>query len=187
MQAKVKYISDKISYSEPSQGELRVVILGRIERWKESLLAVWNIAWLSCGAVFIYFMLFTDMDRDTKLAIFIFLSFWAYYAYRVAYVFLFRRYGSETIYIKGDALYLKRSVRSYGKAKKYFIDNIESFGKVNIPEKSITNAYENSSWVLGGEKIGFTYQGKFEKFGMQLDDKEVNSLLRLLQKYLGRR
>jgi hypothetical protein len=40
----VNYISGRVSYSD-KDGELIVVISGKVEQWQETLLSVWLVAW----------------------------------------------------------------------------------------------------------------------------------------------
>lgn len=174
----IRIISDKISYK--SDGDtLQVVILGRIERWKEALLTAWLIAWIFCGAVVIrgYFL---SAVREERMMYLLFLLFWAYYLWRVGRVWLFRRGGNELVRMEGDELTLKRSFFTYGKARTYQIANIRDFKPIELSKRSFAYTYENGWWVLGGEKLGFDYQGRLVKFAMQLKDEEAAELYRLV-------
>ena len=176
----VKFISDKVSFSV-SHKELKVVILGKVERWKETLLLMWLIAWTFCGIAMAAALFNEGYSQDLKIGIAVFLTFWVYYEYRIGRVFLFRKYGNELILIKEGRLYLKRSILTYGKAREYLIDNIRNFKKVEIPKRSISNAYENSFWILGGERLSFQYLDKYASFGVQLNPHETEALYKLLR------
>ncbi len=179
----VKLISEKVSYQSTPQA-LSFVILGKIERWKESLLVAWCVAWVFCGGIVISEYLASTV-RESRMMYVIFLIFWAYFLWRVGRVTLFRRGGNELIRIEGGELTLKRSIFTFGKSKSYYLENIEGLRIIELDKKSIAYTYENTWWVMGGERIGFDYQGRFVKFGMQLSPKETKQVFELLRRRLN--
>ena len=84
--------------------------------------------------------------------------------------------------IEDDKLILKRSYFTFGKSKTYFVENIEKIENVELAEKSVAFAFENTWWVLGGYKMTFEYNGKHVKFGMQISESERDFLRNLLNK-----
>lgn len=176
----VKLLSEKVSYSQDA-GRIQILILGKIDRWKESLILGWLLAWIFCGGVVINEYIKAD-DRDLKMVLFIFLIFWAYYLWRVARVFVYRRGGNELIQIQDGVMWLKKSFYTYGKSKSYNLRQMVDFKPIELKKTSLIYNYENGWWVLGGEKLGFTYNGRFVKFAMQIDDRERDKLYRLINK-----
>ncbi len=176
----VKVISEKVSYKATSEF-LNVIILGKIERWKETLLITWCLAWVFCGGIVINeYILATD--QEMRMGFLIFLIFWAYFLFTIGRITLYRRGGNELVRIEGDKMILKRSIYTFGKSKTYFVENIGKIEKVELSEKSIAFAFENTWWVLGGYKLVFDYQGKYVKFGMQISSAERDFLRNLLNK-----
>ena len=49
----MKQISERISYRKEGK-ELILIISGKIERWKESLLSAWLFMWIFIGAYIIF-------------------------------------------------------------------------------------------------------------------------------------
>ena len=180
----VKLLSEKVSYSNEN-GRLQILILGKIERWKESLIMGWLLAWFFCGAVVINEFIKSD-DRDMKMMLFIFLIFWAYYLWRVIRVFIYRRGGNELIRIQDGVMWLKKSFFTYGKSKQYNLNQMVDFKAIELKKTSMIYNYENGWWVLGGEKLGFTYNGSFVKFAMQIDDKVRDKLIKLIEKEISK-
>ncbi len=180
----VKVISDKVSYKKEYR-YLQFVILGKIESWKEALLGAWFLAWIFIGVVVMY-TYFQATDREMRMMLIIFLIFWSYYFWKVGRVWLFRRGGNELIRIQGEILVLKRSFYTYGKTKTYYIEMIQDFAPVELSKSSFAYTYENGWWVLGGEKLGFSYQGKFVKFGMQLSDPDTMQVFKLIRQELAK-
>src|SRR5690554_5763805 len=180
----IKLLSEKVSYSKEN-GRLQILILGKIERWKESLILGWLLAWIFCGGVVINEFLKSD-DRDMKMMLFLFLIFWAYYLWRVVRMFLYRRGGNELIKIEDGVMWLKKSFFTYGKSKQYNLNQIVDLKAIELKKSSMSYAYENGWWVLGGEKIGFTYNGSFVKFAMQIDERVRDKLIQLIEKEISK-
>lgn len=176
----IKLLSEKVSYSS-DPGRLQILILGKIERWKESLLLGWLLAWFFCGGVVISEYLKTD-DRDLKMIFVIFLVFWAYYLWRVLRVFIFRRGGNELIKVEDGVLTLKKSFYTYGKSRIFNLNQITEFQKIELKKTSIGYTYENGWWVLGGEKLSFKYHGTYVKFAMQIEEPVRDRVYHLIQK-----
>ncbi len=175
-----KILSEKVSYTQDAD-ELRILILGKTDRWKQSLLLGWVLAWIFCGGVVISEYI-KSTDGDLKLVLIVFLIFWAYYFWRIGRVLIYRLEGNELISLRGDTLRIKRSFYTYGKAEDYDISNIEDFRKVELDIKSFSRTYENSWWVLGGEKLAFDVNGRFIKFAMQVAPNVQQQLYTLLNK-----
>jgi hypothetical protein len=178
----VTVLSEKVSYvADPSS--LQIIVLGKIVRWKEALIFAWLLAWIFCG-IYVIRELTITTDRDTRLMLMVFLFFWGYYLWRVGKVWLYRRGGNELIRIDGDTLVLKRSFFTYGSAKTYEVKSIENLKPIDLSKRSFAYSYENGWWILGGEKIGFDYKGRFVKFGMQLSDADTSRVYKLLKERL---
>jgi hypothetical protein len=178
----MKLISEKVSYNI-EKNDLTIVILGRVERFKETLLLVWLLAWTFCGAAFLY-ALYYEPTKEMKLALFVMLMFWIYFEIKIGRTFLFRKFGSELIRITDGKLSIKQGIKGYGNADEYFIDNISSFGIIERSEKSFFGFIEKSFWFLGYETIGFEHKNKMVKFAMQLNQQEAAKVVGLIQQKL---
>lgn len=174
----VKKLSERVSYKDHGSF-ITIVISPKLDRKRETLLTTWVLAWTVCGII-ILSQLFMDYTKEEKLFMVAFLSFWVYYEYRIGYVWLWRKRGVELLKIEDGKLNYKRSIREYGKAHSFFIDNIKEFGKMD-KEESFFKELERSFWVIGGERLGFEYQKKIVKFGVQLNDEETNKLEKFLK------
>lgn len=180
--SQVKFLSERISYQQQSD-RFSVVISGKIERWKESALLAWVLAWTACGGFFIY-ELTTDLPSETKMGIFIMLFFWLYFEIRVGRALFWRLWGFEQIRIKDGQLSIKRNIKGYGKRRDYFLENIDSFQVVERAPRSIIASMEESFWVVGGERLYFEHLGKKVGLGMQLSEAETKKLQEVLNKQL---
>jgi hypothetical protein len=175
-------IGERIDFRKDGK-ELYIEISGRIKRWQESVLFGWLVLWTLCG-VYIAIFIFTDLSMDEKVFLLVYLSFWAFFEYKAAQAWLWRKWGKERIKIVDGVLEIKNDIRGYGTVKRYFVQNIKEFGKINTDRKSFGAIYFNSFWMVGGETIGFKHLGQKVALGRQLKDDETMSLVRLMKKSL---
>lgn len=173
----MRLISERISIDETKNP--KIVILGRIERWKESLLLFWVAAWSFCGAVFLYYFL-ADTPMRYSLAMLIMLSFWLYFEWRILKVFLWRRVGFESIDFSLEEIIIQNNLYGHGKKRKFLINKVESFQLIVNSTKNFFAFMDNSFWVMGGQRIYFDYFGKKVVLGMQISDLETKKILSIL-------
>ncbi len=180
----MKYIGNRISYQN-KHNIFSVVIAASVERYKESLLATWLVCWSACGLYFLW-QLFSDLPRETKMYIVILIAFWAYYEFRVFKMFMWRKFGYESLKFVEDRLVIKEVIKGRGKEKTFFLDNINHFGKLKV-DNNWMKTMDQSFWVKGNGYLQFEHQGLLVTFGRQLDDAESSNLLAVMQKELQER
>ncbi len=178
MNKDIKFISDRVSYRK-TPDELTLIITGKIDRSKETLLLTWLLAWSFCG-IYVISQLFFDYSREEKLYFVVFLSFWAFFEYRMIKVYRWRKWGKEYLRRADGKISIKKSVTEFAKADDYFLENIKNWGKVKKSEANFFQQLEKSFWTLGDDTLCFDYQRKTISFGMQLSEKEIQGILKLL-------
>ena len=179
----MRIISERISVDETKNFSL--VILGKIEKWKESLLFFWVLAWTFCGTVFLYYY-FSDNPLQYSLPLLIMLAFWVYFELRILKVFFWRRKGFEHIWFTAQELVIKNSLFGRGRQRAFELDNIEVFMENKYQAKNFFSFMDQSFWVIGGQRIYFNYLGKTVALAMQLKEEEVRKVLSLLNGQLKR-
>lgn len=178
----VKVLDPKVSYTKSGEN-LRIIVLGKIERWKEGLLMSWVAAWIFCGGI-VFIEWKKSTDEEMQIAFFAFLTFWAYFLWRAGRTMLYRMGGNELIEVNEDELLLKKSFFTYGKTKSYFLENIEDFKPVKLSKTSFVYTYENGWWNLGGEKFTFKHRGRYIKFAMQVEDASIDKVYSLINRQI---
>ncbi|MDA8715209.1 hypothetical protein N9M27_04945 [Flavobacteriales bacterium] len=178
---KEKYISDRISFLDHGSNTT-IVISTAIDRWKESLLLFWILCWTASGCYLLYELFAGNNEQEMQIGLFIFISFWFYFEYRIARVFLWRKWGMEMISVDEVELSYKRAIGNYGKSNRYYFDQMGPFEVRKPSAKSLTVNIEDSFWFLGGERVQFSYQSKVISFGRQLSFEDANKLVKLLKK-----
>lgn len=186
-----KWIGDRISH-EDNNGITTIVIRPIKSNWKEWLLTFWVFSFTFVGLVMIY-LLFTNFEalnyaeapdeetlQNQTIYAFIFIAFWAYFEYKTAKSLLWYKYGKELIMIDSEALSIKKSIMSYGKANRFFFENIKDFHQLKEEPTNFNNFFENAYWALGTDSLTFKYFNKSKSFGRRLKEQDGRLLLRLI-------
>ncbi|MBL0126653.1 MAG: hypothetical protein IPP83_04175 [Flavobacteriales bacterium] len=176
-------ISTNVSVDR-KDGRTSVVISARTSRGKQTVLVTWALAWIVCGIVVLMErsrLPEADPARQYMLA---FLAFWAYFAVMIGRAVLWRLRGFELWRIKDGTLTVKNSILGYGKASTYFVDNIQKLGLIAVDATSWKWQWNQSAWVIGGERIGFEHTGKKIVIGKNLTDDEAERLVPILKNAL---
>ncbi|MFT6845000.1 MAG: hypothetical protein ACJAUV_001190 [Flavobacteriales bacterium] len=178
----MRFIGEKISHQK-QEGVFTAVISPKIAGIKETLLLTWLLAWTFCGVFFIAQLFGTD-PRETKLALSVMVVFWVYFEFRIGKAYLWRKYGLERLMIKDGSLLIKNDIKGFGKAKTFFVDNVQHLGLIKTSNKNFFNFMNSSFWVIGGETIGFECLNKPVTLGQNLSKQDATTLIRLLESEL---
>lgn len=173
----MRMISNRISVDDSKK--LSIVILGKVERWKESLLLYWLLAWSFCGTVFVY-QFFGEGPLQYSIPMLIMILFFLYFEIRMMKVFFYRRNGYEHIKFGEEELIIQNKFFKKGKENHYKTNEIEGFYQTEHSSRNFFSFMEDSFWVIGGQRIYFSYRNKKVILGIQLNEVEVKRLLSLL-------
>ncbi|MBU2020263.1 MAG: hypothetical protein KJ941_11515 [Bacteroidetes bacterium] len=177
----MKWIGERISFHEKNDISTFVIYPER-KAWALSLMGAWCAMWLTIGIVMTWAFFTLKLTESEQIIVVVFMSFWLYYAQRVGRSFLWMLWGKEMLKINLTELTYKKAIRSYGKAQPYFHENISKI-RLSIPEEnSIQSVWENSPWVVGGERIEFDYLGKVIRLGRKINEKDAKLLFQILVK-----
>ncbi len=180
-QTKPRFIGKRIAVTR-TRNALRIVIGQRVERWQEALLLAWVAAWLFCGIVFIREMLLAS--GGMRIFLVIANSLWLFLLVRIGKVLLWRLGGNEIITFEKGRVTLQNAVWKRGKTESFLMTNIFKPGIVKRDSTNFFAFLDNSFWILGGDRCGFSYSGRKIVFGKQLDMREAESLMRIFDQAL---
>lgn len=179
----MKWIGSRISYVD-QEHKTTFVIIPENPGIVKSLIGAWFCMWVVIGGTLVWAWTYYPMKRELHLVMVVFMVFWFYYFLRVGRSFFWLMFGKEMLKIDKISLTIKNSIKGYGKAKEFYIENITKV-RVHVPESnSFQAAWENSPWIRGGERIEFDYMGKTIRFGRKLDEKETKLLFQVITKRL---
>ena len=177
----MKWIGQRISFVD-DKNKSTIVIYPDDKAWVKGLMGAWVSMWMTIGVTIVWAYFSLKLTDQENLIIYIFMSFWLYYAIRVIRSFFWLMWGKELIKIDEAALIYKKSIRNYGKAIPYYLENIKKMSQ-HFPEpNSLQTAWESSFWTQGGERIEFEYLGKMIRFGRKLSEKDAKLLFNLITK-----
>ncbi|MBI2257835.1 MAG: hypothetical protein HYU67_02940 [Flavobacteriia bacterium] len=177
----IKWIGERISFLD-DEYKTTIVIRPNLSPWIKAVYGAWISMWITIGIVVFYFVFSQTLTNKEQIILFVFLSFWSYYAYRVGKQFLWIMWGQERFKINESAFSIKKSYFNYGKAQSYLLQNINKLRGVDIKENSLQSVWESSPWIGGGERFEFDYLGKVVRFGRKLNSKEQHLLFQVITK-----
>lgn len=181
-----KWIGDRISFVDEKE-KTTIVIHPENVGWIKAVMGAWVAMWMTIGAVVIWSLLTLTLTDQENIILWVFLCFWAYYAFRVGRSFLWMMWGKELIKIDEATFVYKRSIKKYGKAHPYLLDNIKKIRLFQPKARSLQSVWEQSPWIKGGERVEFDYNGKVVRFGRKLNEKDAEQLFRFLTKKIEQR
>ena len=162
--------------------------------WKDIILISWVIGFSFAGIYVIYLLFFgginelavgENFDQDVReqqiIYLAIFTGFWIYFEYMTVKVVLWYLFGKELLLIDTEGITIKRSILSYGKAHRFFNENIKKMWLEMPDNTSLNQFFNNAYWSLGSDVLFLEHQDKKKSFGRRLDEKEAKLLLRYVQ------
>ena len=159
-----------------------LVILPTDDKKKMFLLFMWLLAWSVSGIIILanYFQL---THQNTKMMILVWLAFWAYFEFKILKVFMWKRFGKEMLWIKNGRLFYQQNINGKGKINEFDVNLVSDWKLITIEKESFADAFNQTFWVKGGERLEFTCQGKQVKLGMQLTDEDAQTILKKIKNY----
>ena len=176
----MEYIGKRISIKR-KENEVSIVIISLKEKTKNVLLTIYLVLWSLSGIV-VFSQLLVMPDKNTQLALFVWLCFWAYFEVKIFRAFMWRKFGVEKIKLRENKFLYKRDRAGKGTIKTYEYDFMKELRYMEPKENSFFENINNSYWVIAGERLAFDYYGKEIKFGIQLEEADAKGLLKLIKK-----
>lgn len=175
-------IGNRITFQKKKVG-VSIIITQEVSPLNLALMILWWLGISACGVVFAYYWQSTSAQSD---AIFfgVATAFVLYFMVRIGKTILWRLIGKEMLLINEDGLSLKNAYGNYGKAKSFIPENVKKLYLIPYNVGKFMEFMDRSSYVIGGDTIGFTYQGKEHRFAKQLEEKDAKVLFRLIDKSL---
>lgn len=177
----MKVISPRVSILE-KDNVFSLVILPTTNKKKLFVLFLWLLAWTVCGLI-VLANYFNITDRDAKIFIIVYLSFWAYYEFKISRAFIWKKFGREKLWIKKGKLQYQREISGRGKIREFDLELVKDLGVIEVGN-SFSDTINQSFWIKGGERLEFQCQSKVIRFGMQLDDDETLKVFKALKNFL---
>jgi hypothetical protein len=179
----MKWIGERVSFKDNKESVTFVIYPPKVG-FKKNLVLIWFILWLLIGG-YVSTQFFYEYSEQEKIALFIFMAFWLYFAVRVLKALLYLFKGREYIKVDKTALRVKKATGRYGKAKQYFLENITKFRVNEMKSTSFQKIFEDSIWVKGTDRMQFEYLGKHYSFGRKLNEKDAKLMFQIITKRIN--
>lgn len=178
-----KSIGKRINIAEHSDATT-IIIDQKITKTQQLSLEMWFGGWVGLGCLIIYGA-YTFSGNESTVYL-ICLAFWGFFFVRIAKVIAWRRIGREIIRVSPKQLLIKNAFNKKGKDKFYSINDLSEFKARTGDPVSFMQGLDNSFWIIGGDKIDFTFRGKKHVLGKQLKDSDSLQLANYLNKLVAR-
>ena len=160
-------------------------VSSEIPAWQRQSLELWFGAWVALGAMLGYGVI--SFPGSERTFYFICLGFWAFFAFRAYRAVRWRRSGLEVIQLSPDGLELRND---YGtKRGRSGVHALKDVEPARVPEpnpRSLLESMEQQFWVVGGDRIQLSIQGKTHVFGKQLELHEAQQLAKVFNQRLAK-
>jgi len=178
-QSKIEVIGKRISVFKDDKVE-SFVIKPTDANWKTYLLFAWLFLWTVSGCI-VAANYFTLQNTNLKLVLIMWMSFWAYFEFKIGKAFLFRKFGKEKIWIKSGKLFYWRDIAGRGKKLEFEKELVKDLDTIEKKKNDFFGFMNESFWVIGGESISFSYAAKIYRLGIQLPEEDARELLRQIK------
>lgn len=173
-------IGDRITFQQDDD-QLRVDIRQHIPPAQMTLLTVWLLLWCILEAAVLYFWTQEPAEGNAALGYAIYSAFWAFFAFRIGKVWLWRKRGVEVITVDRRGLSVALAFGERG------LPDFFAHGRYSLPRRiednpqQILRTFEKAFWSMGGETLQFSSGKKTMVMGKQLEDRDADALLKLIQ------
>lgn len=178
-QSAPKFIGKRIRITR-SRDAIEIRISQKIERWQEALLIAWLAGWTFCGAVFIYYFATTN-EGSERIFFLISSALWLYFFVRILKVVIWRLGGEELILLEPGKLTIRNIFWKWGRREVFPFQQIFKLGLISRSPTSFLAFLDDSFWIIGGEKVGFSFSGRRIQLGKQLATRDAELLVRVIE------
>ena len=175
----LKVISTRVSILKKEK-LVSIVILATNDKKKLGIMFLWLMAWSVCGLI-VFMNYFKMQSQDSKTFIIVYMSFWAYFEYKIIKAFIWKKFGKEKLWIQEGTLNYQREINKKGKIQSFNLELVQNLNIIELSNASWADNINQSFWVKGGERLAFSAQSKIIRFGLQLNDTEAQAVFKELK------
>ena len=144
-------IGDRITFDQ-TEDRLRVDIRQGIAPGQMALLTAWLVAWFVLEAAVIFFWIQDSSEGNAALGYAIYSAFWAFFAFRIGKVWLWRMRGREVLVIDRKGLSIAMAFGERG------LPDFFAHGAYSLPKRIVDNpqqilrTFEKAFWSVGAKR-----------------------------------
>ena len=172
-------IGARITFNQ-DQDSLRIRIQQHIPSAQMSLLTAWLVVWLGLEAIVLYFWTQYPAQGNAWLGYGIYSAFWAFFAFRIGKVWLWRTRGQEVITVDHKGLSVALAFGQRGLPDFFAHGTYRLPSKIQENPQQILRTFEKAFWSMGGETLQFDSGKRTMVLGKQLDERDADALLKMM-------
>ena len=183
-------VGDRIEFRWVQRGtedeSFNVEIVQRIPFPRMAMLSAWLVLWCCLEGVVLYFWTQEPLEGNAGLGYAIYSAFWAFFAFRIGKVWMWRLRGSERIVANTRGISVAMAFGRRGLPDFFAHGAFTGVTRVEENPTQILRSFEQAFWSMGGETLQFKAGRRTMVFGKQLADRDADALLKLLQRATDR-
>ena len=178
-------IGARVTYEWQDRGteaeQLQVSITQGTTASNMAMLSVWMVLWLGLEAAVLYFWLQGSSEGNAAVGYAIYSAFWAFFAFRIGKVLIWRMRGREVITVDRRGISIALVFGQRGLPDFFAHGAYTGLSRIEENPTQILRTFEQAFWSMGGETLQFSGGKRTMVFGKQLSDRDADGLLRLMR------
>ncbi len=178
-------IGDRVEFRWEQRGQaeeaLRIEIAQDIPSMQMAMLTAWLVLWCCLEATVLYFWTQEPSEGNAWLGYAIYTAFWAFFAFRIGKVWLWRLRGREIIAVDHRGISVALAFGRRGLPDFFAHGAYQGLSRIQENPTQILRTFEQAFWSMGGETLKFSAGRRTMIFGKQLDHRHADALLKLLR------
>ena len=183
-------VGDRIEFRWVQRGtedeSFNVEIVQRIPFPRMAMLSAWLVLWCCLEGVVLYFWTQEPLEGNAWLGYAIYSAFWAFFAFRIGKVWMWRLRGREIIVADSRGISVAMAFGRRGLPDFFAHGAFKGVARVEENPTQILRTFEQAFWSMGGETLQFNAGRRTMVFGKQLNDRDADALLKLLRRAIDR-
>ena len=127
-----------------------------------------------------YFWTQDPAQGNAWLGYCIYSAFWAFFAFRIGKVWLWRTRGQEVITVDRKGLSVALAFGQRGLPDFFAHGTYRLPSKIQENPQQILRTFEKAFWSMGGETLQFDSGKRTMVLGKQLDERDADALLKMM-------
>lgn len=173
-------IGERITITQ-GDDSLKVDINQRIPSAQMMMLTLWLVAWIALEVLVLTFWTQEPSEGNAWLGYAIYSAFWAFFAFRIGKVWMWRRVGREVLVVDRKGIRIANAFGERGLPDFFAHGTYSMPTRIEANPQQILQTFEKAFWSMGGETLQFSSGKRTMVLGKQLSEQHANALLKLIQ------
>lgn len=173
-------IGERITITQ-GDDSLKVDIHQQIPSAQMMMLTLWLVAWMALEVLVLTFWTQEPSEGNAWLGYAIYSAFWAFFAFRIGKVWMWRRVGREVLVVDRKGISIANAFGERGLPDFFAHSTYSMPTRIEANPQQILQTFEKAFWSMGGETLQFSSGKRTMVLGKQLSEQHANALLKLIQ------